>query len=51
MHKNYNSCLHILDMHLERGGGIIFHIENNSSSFQIAPFPDHNLLVKITETK
>ena len=21
MHKNYNSCLHILDMNVERGGG------------------------------
>ena len=21
MHKNYNSCLHILDMHVEMGGG------------------------------
>ena len=28
MHKNLNSCLHILDMHVERGGDISFYIEN-----------------------
>ena len=24
MHKNYNSCLHILDMHVERGETSVF---------------------------
>ena len=24
MHKNYNSCLHILDMHIERGETSVF---------------------------
>ena len=35
MHKNYNSCLHILDMHLERGERSVFKKKTNSS-FSVA---------------
>ena len=35
MHKNYNSCLHILDMHLERGETSVFTKKTNSS-FSVA---------------
>ena len=31
MHKNYNSCLHILDMHVERGETSVFTKKTNSS--------------------
>ena len=31
MHKNYNSCLHILDMHVERGETSVFTLKTNSS--------------------
>ena len=32
MHKNYNSCLHILDIHVERGETSVSTQKINSSS-------------------
>ena len=31
MHNNYNSCLHILDMHVEKGETSVFTEKTNSS--------------------